>query len=151
MHVSGTSVDYPGLWEAVRSARPLPAAELIADASRFPSIATVSGMVATMSEIDAVFDNVKQAQGAKWTTPADHPDLVPAKETRRLAHLFAQLADDPESKKHPQGYQDALQQSIEAAKGLDAAVQAMDLALADKHYETVRKTCKTCHKSYRDQ
>jgi protein tyrosine phosphatase (PTP) superfamily phosphohydrolase (DUF442 family) len=56
MAVSGTAKEYTGLWKAVREARPLPASELHADPASFPSVSKVSGMVATMSEIDLVFD-----------------------------------------------------------------------------------------------
>ncbi|MCB9885657.1 MAG: cytochrome c [Planctomycetes bacterium] len=151
MKVSGTSPDYPGLWQAVRQARPLASSDLVCDASKFPSVNVVSGMVAMMSEIDAVMDNVKQARKAGWKAPEDHPDLVPSKETRRLAHVFAQLAQDPESLQHQGDYQELLKKSITAAEQLDAALRAADLPLAEQHFDVISKTCKQCHKSHRDQ
>ncbi len=150
MKVSGTSQDYQGLWQAVRGAQALPAAELKTDASKFPSIARVSGMVASMSEIDLVFDNVKAAKTAAWGVPKDHPDLVPTKETRRLAQIFAQFAKDPESLSHPADYQAILTKSVEATKALDAALRAGDLDAATKQFDVIGKSCKECHKLYRD-
>lgn len=150
MKVSGTSKDYAGLWTSVRTAHALPVSELKADASKFPSIAKVSGMVASMSEIDLVFDNVKAAKAADWGVPKDHPDLVPTKETGRLAKIFAQFAKDPESLSHPADYQAILTKSVEASAALDAALRSGDKDAATKHFDVIGKSCKECHKSYRD-
>jgi protein tyrosine phosphatase (PTP) superfamily phosphohydrolase (DUF442 family) len=150
MKVSGTAKEYTGLWQVVAAAEPLPVAALRADPASFPSVAKVSGMVATMAEIDLVFDLVKQAHQAGWQAPTDHPDLVPKRETRRMQVLFAQLRRDPDSVKHPEAYQTLLGRAIAASEALDAAVQADDHAQADALLETLGKGCKECHKSYRD-
>lgn len=150
MKVSGTAENYQGLWQAVQQSKPLDASELKADIGRFPSIARVSGMVATMSEIDSVFENVTAAQKAGWAAPKDHPDLVPQKESKRLHALFAQLGDDAESKAHPADYQALLGKSLAAAKALDAAVAAGDKAAADAQFTVIQKSCKECHKAHRD-
>lgn len=150
MKVSGTADNYQGLWNAVRDAKPLAAAELRADVSKFPSIAKVSGMVATMSEIDSVFENVVAAQKAGWAASKDHPDLMPQKETRRLHALFTQLEGDAESKSHPADYQTMLRKAIAQGQALDAAVAAGDKTAADAQFTLVQKSCKECHKGYRD-
>jgi protein tyrosine phosphatase (PTP) superfamily phosphohydrolase (DUF442 family)/cytochrome c556 len=151
MAVSGTAKDYLGLWQAVRSAKPLPAGQLEADPASFPSKTTVTGLVATMVAIDDVFDLVKQAQQAGWKAPADHPDLVASKETARLARLFEALPDDAESKVHPDDYQQKLAAAITMAAALDAALQANDGAAADKQLKALTKSCKECHVVYRDK
>lgn len=150
MAVSGTAKEYAGLWKVVRDARPLDASQLLADPASFPKISEVSGMVATMAEIDLVFDLVKQAQKAGWKAPKDHPDLFAPKETKRLALLFAKLEGDADSRKLPDDYQTQLGHSIEVAAQLDAAVQANDAANADRWFATLGKGCKECHKTYRD-
>jgi len=150
MKVSGLAADYKGLWKAVGEAQPMPAAELQADPSSFPKVAKVSGMVATMSEIDSVFENVVAAQKAAWSAPMDHPDLVPAKETKRLHALLAQMVADPESQKLDADYQTRLGKSIELGKALDAAVAANDKAAADTQFAAIQKSCKECHKAHRD-
>ncbi len=150
MKVSGTADTYQGLWKAVHEGKQLTAAELRADVSKFPSIAKVSGMVATMSEIDSVFENVVAAQKAGWAASQDHPDLVPQKETKRLQALFAQLESDAESKQHPADYQAMLGKAITSGKALDAAVAAGDKVAADAQFTLVQKSCKECHKGYRD-
>ncbi|HEX5054266.1 MAG TPA: sulfur transferase domain-containing protein [Planctomycetota bacterium] len=150
MHVSGTAKDYTGLWQAVETAKPLPAAELVVDAARFPSVSKVRGMVATMAEIDSVFDLVRQAQKAGWKPPEEHPDLVAAHETRRLHTLFAQLPGDPDSSKHPADYQAKLSAMIDTCEQLDTAVRGGDGAAADGLLTKVHTSCKDCHKTYRD-
>jgi protein tyrosine phosphatase (PTP) superfamily phosphohydrolase (DUF442 family) len=150
MKVSGTAKDYTGLWDAVKNARPIDASELKADPKSFPSVSVVSGMVATMTEIDNVFDNVKAANKAEWTVPKDHPDLVPQKETKRLAALFAQLVKEPDSGKHGAEFTAKLERAHAASKALDAAVLANDIDTAKAHYVLIEKGCKECHKAHRD-
>lgn len=151
MRVSGTAKEYTGLWKAVANAHAVPASALRADPDRFPSVATVSGLVATMAEIDLVIDLVKQAHKAGWKPPGDHPDLVPAKETKRLHTLFANLGHDPESAALPADYQQMLQQAIDGSAALDAAVRANDSVAAERHLAAMQKGCKQCHAVYRDQ
>jgi protein tyrosine phosphatase (PTP) superfamily phosphohydrolase (DUF442 family) len=151
MAVSGTAKDYTGLWQAVAEAAPLPASQLRIDPSTLPKISKVSGLVATMAEIDQVIDLVKQAHHAGWKAPEDHPDLVPAKETARLKTLFANLANDPESRQLPADYQTQLIKVIEASDGLDAAVRDRRAEVAEKLLAAINKSCKDCHASYRDK
>jgi len=150
MKVSGTAKDYEGLWKAVQEAKPLDAGQLHADPASFPKISVVTGMVATMSEIDQVFDLVKQAKAAGWKAPTDHPDLLAPKESARLHKLFAQLQGDADSKKLPDDYQQQLTHAIETTRSLDAAVQVNDMATADRLLDVLGKSCKECHKTYRD-
>lgn len=150
MKVSGTGENYQGLWRAVASAKPLPAAELRADVAKFPKVARVKGTVAIMSEIDAVFENVGHLQQAHWQTPVDHPDLVVGKEVKRLHTLFEQMHADPDSQQQPAAYQSLLARAIDQAKALDAAVAAKDQAAADTQFGSLQKSCKECHKAHRD-
>jgi len=151
MRVSGTANEYTGLWQAVAAGKPLDAALRQVDPKTFPSEAKVSGMVATMAEIDLVFDLVKQSEKAGWQAPTDHPDLVAPKETARLSSLFAALQDDPESRAQPADYQAMLTRSIERSAALDAAVRAGDGKAAGELLAALGKGCKECHVQYRDQ
>lgn len=151
MTVSGTAKEYTGLWQAVRDSKPLPAEQRLADPNSFPSVTKVSGMVATMAEIDAVIDLVKQAHQAGWQAPHEHPDLVATKETARLASLFAGLRQDAESLAHPADYQAMLAKAIDTSAALDAAVRANDAAAAEPHFVALTKSCKECHVKYRDK
>lgn len=151
MKVSGTAKEYTGLWKVVAEGKPMAASALKVDPKSFPSVAKVSGMVATMAEIDAVIDLVKQSHKAGWKAPSDHPDLVATKETARLATLFAGLREDAESKALPADYQRLLGLAIEQSLALDNAVRGGDQKQAEAMLASLGKGCKECHVVYRDQ
>lgn len=151
MNVSGTSPNYAGLWQSVRDCQVLDAEALKVDPASLPSVATVSGMVAMMSEIDVVFENVGYARIADFGPMEDHPDLVPANETKRLHALFEQLKSEPESVAHDDGYQRWLDEAVVLSGKLDGAVRSNDLTAAQSLYAEVRRNCKACHKEYRDR
>ncbi|MCA8951721.1 MAG: cytochrome c [Planctomycetes bacterium] len=154
MKVSGTSPSYEGLWQSLRECQPLPANELVADlgdAREFPSLAKVTGMVSTMSQLDVAYDDLKAAHDANWQVPKDHPDLVPTNTTDQIHRLFAGLLDEPESQQLPAGYQELLRQEITRAKQLDEALRAGNLELASQHFDAVAKGCKSCHAQFRDK
>ncbi|HEB53598.1 MAG TPA: hypothetical protein ENI87_10135, partial [bacterium] len=76
---------------------------------------------------------------------------VATKETRRLARLFAHLRGDDESRAYPDDYQHLLTQAIELTDGLDRAVRAHELDHAETLLSQIGKTCKQCHRSYRNR
>lgn len=149
--ISGTTANYAGLYAAVQAAKPLPKEQLRIDPSTLPEITRVSGLVATMVELDVVFDNLKALNAAEWRVPADHPDLVPAKEARRTATLFRGLHENADSNAHPADYQQWLNRSIDDADAIARAVDAGDPKEAALRFQSLGKTCKECHKPYRDQ
>ncbi len=151
MGVSGTAKEYTGLWQVVREAKPMPAEALKVDPKSLPSVTKVSGMVATMAEIDQVIDLVKQSHQAGWQAPSDHPDLVATKETKRLHTLFANLQHDVESRELPADYQARLTKVIAMSEQLDAAVRAGQAPDAEKLLTAINKSCKECHVAYRDK
>jgi len=151
MGVSGTAASYTGLWAAVREAQPLSKEELQADPASFPSITKVTGLVATMAEMDQVLDLVRQSHSAKWRAPDDHPDLVAEKETARMAVLMASLRDDAESKAYPAEYQQMLEHSVDLSEQLDESVRSGNFIQAAQQLSSLRKSCKDCHRSYRNK
>ena len=151
MKVSGTAADYQGLWQEAKDARPLAEEALRADPAKFPSVAQVNGLVAIMTEIDVVWDNIKALQKAGWQIPRNHPDLVPAKESARLATLYGQMHSEPESTAKPAEFQDILKRSHEVVQRLDAAIRDNQTDAAESAFTAVQKSCKECHKSHRDR
>ena len=149
--ISGTTANYSGLYAVVQATKPMDKDSLRIDPSTLPEVTKVSGLVATMVELDVVFDNLKALNGAEWQVPKDHPDLVPAKEARRAATLFRGLHDDAESNAYPADYQQWLNRSIEDADAIAKAVDAGDAKEAALRFQSLGKTCKECHKPYRDQ
>jgi hypothetical protein len=152
MKVSGAAPDYTGLYQSVTDAQKLDKAELAKAPNRFPEVTMPEGMVALMSEIDEVFDLVKQVKDAKWTPPADHPDLVPVKELERLHNLFVRVKQDPDAKSQPADFQGFLKTSEDlTAKLLDAMKANKPPAELDPQVKAINDACKRCHVIYRDK
>lgn len=151
MQVSGTSADYPGLWQSVREAAPLAEQQLRADLATFPKSHQPSGRVALMNELDCVFDQLKIAKQAGWAASPQHPDLVPAREAQRLLYLHDQLAGDQAVSQEPEDFHRILQRSRAATAALHSALRAGDAAAAETQFGLVSKSCKECHRGYRDR
>ena len=143
---AGTSKDYMGLWRDVEKYTP-PAAG--AELPELVEIAAIDSLAAAMAKIDRAYDNLKLCQEAKWSTPQNHPDLVPA------LQAFLVREGLHESGRHfAGGYDDQfrtwLSEAEEVADGLGQAVLSGNLDQADEQFETLMRSCKRCHDEYRN-
>lgn len=151
---AGTSPSYPGLFACVQDARPLEAHALdqVTAAAELPEVACVKGIVATMVEVDAVYDRLKDIQSAGWTVPKSHPDLVPAAEAGRLADLYRHLHDDAGTRAKPEDFAQRLSAAAAAAQKLeDQIVNHESPAQLTATFTLVGASCKDCHVKYRDK
>ncbi|MEZ6244032.1 MAG: cytochrome c [Phycisphaerales bacterium] len=147
---AGTSASYPGLWAAVREARPLDSARIDA-APVAPPVATVSDYVAGMSAIDHAWDHLKACQDAGWAAPDDHPDLVPAAEAGIIADTFRQVMADPEVAGKPEDFHIWLREAQANATELERLIVAgAGRERIDEGLKALGASCKTCHAKYRD-
>jgi len=143
---AGTSKDYMGLWRDVERYTP-PAA-----GTKLPvlvEIAEIESLAAAMAKIDRAYDNLKLCRQAKWSTPQDHPDLVPA------LQAFLVREGLHESGRHlAGGYDDQfktwLKEAEKLADGVGQAVLGGKLDQADEQFETLMRSCKQCHGEYRN-
>ena len=151
MKVSGTAANYKGLWACASDTQPATQAQIDAASNAFPSRWKTTGMVQNMVEVDAAFEHMKDVEKAGWTTPANHPDLVPAAEIGRIAHLLRELRDDPEAKQHGQAFLDL---ALAAERACDAVQQGLIEGLGGEElgarFKKVGQSCKDCHAKYRD-
>ncbi|HUG93339.1 MAG TPA: hypothetical protein VML55_21040 [Planctomycetaceae bacterium] len=143
---AGTSRDYSGLWRDVAAFSP-PAAE--AKLPELAEVAQVNSLAAAMAAIDRAFDNLTLCRGAGWTTPAGHPDLVPAREALLLTEGFR------EALRHLSGEYDErfsawLAESESAGAALAAALEHGARGEASKLLTEIGGSCKRCHGEYRD-
>lgn len=144
---AGTSPDYPGLWRDVEQ-YVAPAAD--ATLPDLVEVAEVDSLVAAMAQIDRGFDNLKLIWAAKWTTPADHPDLVPEQEALLVQEGFRESIRNLGGDAHEQ-LKTWLAEAEAAATKLQQALKSGDLATATAQYQIVEQSCKQCHKAYRDR
>lgn len=152
MKVSGTAENYTGLWDAVHAACACDPKVVDGASTAFPEVWKPSDFVETMVEIDEATDNLKLIEKAGWTTPADHPDLVPASEAGRLADHFRLVHDGDYNKAQPQDFRDRIEKDqkliSEIEEGLINRMPAADLSAK---FKAVLQSCKDCHTAYRDK
>lgn len=152
MKVSGTAPNYRGLYTCASEARVLHAALIDSVPADFPSVWKPSGYVKGMIEIDEVFEHLKAIEKAGWTTPKNHPDLVPVAEAGRLADLYRVLAATDYVKAKPSELADLMEESRARAQGLEdlLAEDQPDTAKLSAQFKLVAASCKDCHAKFRD-
>lgn len=157
MKVSGTAPAYTGLYACAADAKPADKAAIDGASAAFPEHAKTTGLVQSMVEMDEVFEHLKQIKKAGWTTPKDHPDLVPAAEAGRLADLFRDLRDDEQVTQKPLEFtmwlflgrtqSETLERLL--TEELGSPKRPTNKAL-DEQFEMLTDGCKQCHVKYRD-
>jgi hypothetical protein len=142
----GTSREYAGLWRDVKAYSPPPAD---AQLPELVGVAEVGSFAAAMAQVDRAFDNVKLCRDAKWTVPADHPDIVPPQEALLLQeglHEAGRNLGDQYDEQFKKWLADAEALAIE----LRSALQSEDVNLANERALMIEQSCKRCHTRYRD-
>ena len=143
---AGTSKDYSGLWRDVSKFQPLSAD---AELPVLVEIAKVESIVELMAGIDRHFDHLKASGGLKGNSTSDHGEIVLAHEAllvkEGLSEVARQIADK---------YDDQFKQWIVAAEAtaeeLSQAFKEQQLEKAHESFAVLEKSCKQCHKKYRD-
>lgn len=101
------------------------------------------------SQPDRAYEHLKRCRDAQWTTPEDHPDLVPAQEALRLKEGFREsarnLADGFDDAfrtwlTEAESYAQELEDSLEAGKPSDALSQ---------QFQVLEKSYRQCHDHHR--
>lgn len=139
---------------------PLDAGVIDAVAPDFPAVSKPSGFVHAMVEIDEAYDRLKLIEKAGWTTPGDHPDLVPAAEAGRVADLFRDAGALAYTRNKPADFGAKMTSAHEAAQGLEDLLLAIRsssdkqqpdaAAKFSSQFKLLAASCKDCHARYRD-
>ncbi|HEY3395861.1 MAG TPA: hypothetical protein VGK58_24375 [Lacipirellulaceae bacterium] len=143
---AGTSKDYAGLWRDVKQYAPPPADARLPE---LVEVVEVGSFAAAMAQVDRAFDNVKLSRDAKWTVPAEHPDIVPAQEALLLQeglHEAGRNSGDQYDEQFKKWLAGAEALAIE----LRSALQVQDVILANERALLIEQSCKQCHTRYRD-
>jgi hypothetical protein len=153
MKVSGTSPNYTGLYACASAATLLASGVIDAVPADFPAQWKPSGYVKGMTEIDETFDHLKAIEKAEWTTPKDHPDLVPVAEAGRLADLYRILHADDYVKSKPSEFGSLMQDANQKAQKLEDMLAAGGKAAPalSAQFKLVGASCTDCHAKYRDK
>jgi protein tyrosine phosphatase (PTP) superfamily phosphohydrolase (DUF442 family) len=151
MHVSGIAAQYKGLFQAVRDSQPVDEATLKTADDSFPAHAKVSDMVEAMVEIDFAFENIQHIEKAGWTTPKDHPDLVPAAELGRMADHFrngGETLPAEEQRELAEWMHRSYRQVADLEDALVAGRETTEQMSA--RFKAIAQNCKDCHAKHRN-
>jgi protein tyrosine phosphatase (PTP) superfamily phosphohydrolase (DUF442 family) len=152
MKVSGTAPEYKGLYACTSQSVVLGASVLDAVPANFPEVAPPLGFVKGMVEIDEITEHLKAIEKAGWTTPKDHPDLVPVAEAGRLADHFRIQGTSDRIAKEPADFATLMNENGARAQTLEDLLAAgeKDTAKLSAQFKLVVGSCKDCHARYRD-
>lgn len=148
LHLAKTDPNYKGLWRDHAAFRPPAPGD---PRPTLHAIAPVGDLTAAMAKMDREWDRIKLVQAAGWSTPPNHPDLVPAKEARILAETFAALRGtlEPEHAADLE-FVRLMEEGRVAAVALRDALVAGDRAGAEQGFAAMKQNCSACHKTYRN-
>lgn len=155
MRRAGTDPRYQGLYATVRDFDRPDSAEIDDAPSDFPEVSPVGGLAAAMVDIDQTWERLLAVQYAGWTAPAKHPDLDPAHEALQLVEHYREAQRLRELDGRPPGLRRQLAEAERSAADLEAALrEAGDDAArrerAEAAFAASRKSCASCHASFRD-
>ncbi len=152
MHISGTSPEYKGLYACAAGAAVIEPARIDAVSADFPEVQRPQGFVKGMVEIDEINERLKAIEKAGWTTPADHPDLVPVAEAGRLADLLRFLAAGDRARREGSDFAGHLTADQVVAQKIEDILAAPrpDAAQLSEQFQRLNASCKECHAKYRD-
>tara|TARA_R110000737_G_scaffold120671_4_gene153060 strand:+ start:82144 stop:83109 length:966 start_codon:yes stop_codon:yes gene_type:complete len=149
MKVTGTSAHYTGLWKAASEAHPIDESTLRA-VPELPSKAPVESFVRAMGSLDRLNDRIWEIAKNDWKTPEDHPDLTPEAISGRMHDLMRSMSETKYVKDAGPMMTYELDQSIDAARELEIAIESKQWPTAIDALTAFKQTCKSCHEQFRD-
>ena len=151
MESAGTSRDYKGLWRDVEHYT-VPSEET--ELPQLVEVAKVESLPAAMARIDRNFDHLKRCASTDWTAPADQPDLSAVQEALQLKESLHEASRQLSEKAHAAEYDATfrtwLAESDSVAQTLYESLQTNDHTRATAAFMCLQRSCKQCHKAYRD-
>lgn len=143
---AGTSPDYDGLWRDVEAFEP-PSG--FVTWPNLVEVAEMDSLTEAMASMGRAFDHLKLLEKSQWETPESHPDLVSVneavlvwealKESRRL-----------DAGEYPEEYLIWMKKSEKVAHDLVESLRSKEGSEADRHFASLKTSCKQCHREYRD-
>lgn len=152
----GTAPEYEGLYQTIAT-HTIPDARTTATfAFDFPSQHRAEGFVAAMVEMTRSFDHLKDLHRRDFAADPAHPDIDALNEARKLKSLFEACLDTGEYRGAKADFRGWMDESMADATALVRSLEQGRAGAADAMAEAGRlvprlqKTCKACHKLYRD-
>ena len=151
MRISGTSLHYKGLWDAVDGQQGIDVTEIIKNKKVFPEAVKPSGITEQMIDIDEALDRLLLAKKTNWITPETHPDLAPTADAGVIAETFRSMLFDDDPQFSQEGYTDQTHTAFLEASRLEEILKtdSIDVELFNEHVLRVERTCVQCHERWR--
>lgn len=146
---SGTSPNYPGLWEAARTATPLDDTTIQA-ITDFPARAPVPGFVDSMGQLDRLHDRLWDLADNDWKTPDKHPDLSASAISGRIYDMMRTMSTLPYMEEDGREMREKMIESTELSRVLETQIQSGDDESALITLEAFARSCKDCHSQFRN-
>jgi hypothetical protein len=155
---AGTSTNYVGLYETIRTFRMPSDRELSAVAGDLPEIAEVTGLVEAMVEIDERWEHLKAIRDAGYRMPPGHPDIDPANEAVILWERYREAQRLPEASQQGDDFLRKLGQAEAEGREAQRLLQLFaerpspEIKIELDHtFDSIKRSCVACHKAYRDR
>jgi hypothetical protein len=153
LHTAGTSESYDGLYDDVSTAIRIPGINIdTLGPKELPEAVVVTGLAASMIEINDAFKDIRAVADNSWQVPSDHPDIELDEVAPRLPELFEALADEldqPANAHVDDGYRAMMREAADEAAAFAAAIADENWTLADELRPSVAQSCVRCHEGYR--
>ena len=157
LRAAGTSTNYPGLYDAVKTFKKPSAASLQAASCDFPETAKVSGLVEAMVGIDERWENLRAVRAAGYLSPKHHPDIKPANEAVILWEHYREGQRLSDAAGHGANFVARLETAEAEVREAERLLRlyAIDAkpdirAQLDKSFDAMGKACASCHKAFRN-
>ncbi|MCA9300501.1 MAG: hypothetical protein KDA28_15630, partial [Phycisphaerales bacterium] len=154
MHVAGTSPHYAGLYACAAAATVVPDEVIDGVDGDLPEVSRPTDLVRSMVEMGHTIDHLARIDAWNWTTPEDHPDLVPLAEASRLADLL-RFVETPVPGSKDEASATSLARLLEASRREAATLEDLiartrDVAALQHQLGMVANSCLACHERLRD-
>lgn len=144
---AGTGKGYAGLWRDVERYQ-VPCDDAVLPA--LVEVAEIGSFAGAMAQIDRAYDNLRLCRDARWSTPDEHPDLVPAHEALLLKEGLRESA-----RNLPDEFGDEFRTWITEAESIaqnleDSCNAGEPDDELSKRFQALTKSCNQCHEKYRN-
>lgn len=159
LRTAGTSVRYAGLYDVVRTTRPLDSGALNSSAVRFTESVPPPPIVRLMAELERTVDRLDMIAASGWESDPLRPKSGPQHEAlmlkEHLTEFHRVIVEENTNVRREQGFseQSAIARrraSALAALLVKAPKSPQELADADSAFAAVKANCAECHRRYRD-
>ena len=159
LKLAGTSENYRGLFDVVKSAHRIAESSLDAIQPEFPESAKLPPMAVAMVDLERTYAQLEQLAHSQWKPSADHPALDPAHEALLLREQFTEMLRMESVVPRTVAFRKFLIESKSDAKLLEETLRMKKQeqnaspsasSRLSELFARISANCTNCHQQYRD-